>query len=151
MQSLLVDPVGLGVGASYKRMAHFEPVGEWVWILDDDDVCVHDGLTADVQRIADSNPATQLIMVRMDHGSELGVLPDDGVWGKAPVHGRIGCSAYIVRCDVWQRHKAAFASGHYASDYDFICSVWAEHPVTVWHDVVASRCPEGRNMGKVGE
>ena len=138
-QAFLVDSVGLGIGASYKRMAHFEPVGEWVWILDDDDMCVHDGLTEDVQRIADSRPDAQVIMVRMDHGDELGVLPDEHVWQKEPVMGHLGVSSYIVRRDVWQRHKAAFASGTYASDFDFIADVWREQPVVVWHDVIASR------------
>jgi len=151
VQSLLVDPVGLGIGASYKRMAHHAPVGAWVWILDDDDECIWRPLVSDVRRIASEHPAAQVIMVRMDHGPELGVLPDTQVWEKEPVLGHLGVSSYIVRRDVWQRHAHAFSSGGYASDFDFIADVWREQPVIVWHDVVASRCPDGRNMGRVGE
>lgn len=138
-QAFLVDSVGLGIGASYKRMAHFEPIGAWIWILDDDDVCVHDALVADLRHIVDANPAVQVVMVRMDHGDELGILPDEAVWQKEPIMGHLGVSSYIVRRDVWQRHKAAFTSGTYASDFDFIADVWREQPVVVWHDVVASR------------
>jgi hypothetical protein len=126
-------------------------VGDWVWILDDDDVCIYDGLVKDVARIASEQPATQVIMVRMDHGAWLGVLPDAVVWGNEPAHGHMGVSSYIVRRDVWKRHKAAFLSARYQSDYDFIADVWQEQPVIVWHDVIASRCPEGQSMGKVGE
>ncbi len=151
MQSILDDPVGLGIGASYKRMAHFEPTGDWVWILDDDDECIWRPLVADLRRIVAARPEAQVIMVRMDHGDELGVLPDESVWEKEPVCGHLGVSSYIVRRDVWERHKCAFSSGQYSSDFDFIRSVWAEQPVIVWHDVIASRCPEGRNMGKVGD
>ena len=45
----------------------------------------------------------------------------------------------IVRREVWMAQRAAFAPGHYASDYDFIAAVWKSTPRVVWHDVVASR------------
>lgn len=129
----------MGIGASYQRMAHYAPVGAWVWILDDDDECIHNGLVADVRRIAAEQPEAQVIMVRMDHGPALGVLPDAEVWGRRPVHGHLGVSSYIVRRDVWQRHAHAFAGGRYQSDYDFIAEVFASGAKVVWHDVVASR------------
>lgn len=147
MQEFLVDPVGLGIGASYQRMAHHTPKGDWVWILDDDDVCIHNGLVADVRRISAECPGVQVIMVRMDHGPELGVLPDGEVWEKRPVLGHLGVSAYIVRRDVWQRHAHAFGSGRYTSDFDFVEDVWREQPLVVWHDVVASRSPL-RGLGR---
>lgn len=109
-------------------MAHHEPQGAWVWILDDDDECIHDGLVADVRHIADTQPDAQ-------------------VWGQAPVLGHIGCSAFIVRADIWQRHRHAFGGGEYASDFAFIAAAWAEEPEVYWHDVIASRCQNGRNMG----
>jgi len=150
-QVFLVDTVGLGVGASYQRMAHHQPLGEWVWVLDDDDECIHPGLVADVRRIAGEGPEVRVIMVRMDHGGGLGILPDDLVWGKAPILGHVGVSSYIVRRDVWMWHAHAFGSGRYASDFDFIAAVFdaeaqgrrgaqREGPFVVWHDVVASKC-----------
>lgn len=146
-QEFLVDGVGLGIGASYQRLAHHTPLGEWVWILDDDDVCIHDGLVADVRRIAAEQPGVQVIMVKMDHGAELGILPDEAVWGRRPVLGHVGVSAYIVRRDVWQRHAHAFSGGRYTSDFDFIEDVFGEQPLVAWHDVVASRSPR-RGMGR---
>ena len=148
-QTFLVDDVGLGIGASYKRLAHHAPVGDWLWILDDDDECIYDDLVFMVSSIALEQPQTQVIMVRMDHGAELGILPDAHVWGNGPVHGHIGCSAYIVRRDVWQRHAHAFSGGHYASDFDFINEIWLEHPHVFWLDVVASATQAGRMMGAV--
>lgn len=146
-QEFLVDPVGLGIGASYQRLAHHTPLGAWVWILDDDDECCYAGLVADVRRIAAEKPETGVIMVRMDHGEGLGVLPDESVWERAPVMGHLGVSSYIVRRDVWQRHAGAFGGSHYASDYDFIADVWRESPSVAWLDVVASRTQNGRSLG----
>jgi hypothetical protein len=41
-QTLLVDEEGRGIAWSYVNMAGYAPhlVGEYVWILDDDDLCV---------------------------------------------------------------------------------------------------------------
>lgn len=139
-QIFLVDTVGFGIGASYQRLAHHQPRGDWVWVLDDDDECTYPGLVADVRRIAAEQPEVCVIMARMDHGGSLGVLPDALVWGKSPVLGHLGVSSYIVRRDVWMRHAHAFGSGHYASDYDFIAHVWRDSPAVYWHDVIASRC-----------
>lgn len=118
-----------------------------MWVLDDDDVCIHDELVADVRRISAESPGVNVIMVRMDHGIELGVLPDEVVWEKHPVLGHVGVSAYIVRREVWLRHAQAFSAGRYTSDFDFIEDVWRERPLVVWHDVVASCSPQ-RGLGR---
>ena len=108
-----------------------------IWILDDDDMACHDTLVQELKVIAaDHNP--DVIMLKMNHG-ERGVLPDAHSWGKPPVCGRLGCSAYVVRRELWQRHADAWNSAKYASDFDFIYSIWQDDPVIYWHDVVASK------------
>ncbi len=136
-QTFIVDTAERGIGASYEALATQPVRGEYIWILDDDDLCIHPDLVRDLRKLATGRPG--VVMVKMDHGTGLGVLPDAAHWGKAPVQGHIGCSAFIVRRDVWERHLGAFTPGHYASDFAFIHSVWEEEPVIVWHDVVASR------------
>lgn len=144
-QTFLVDMVGRGVGASHLMLRDADVRGQYVWVLDDDDVCIYPELVADLRRLARPKPG--VVMVRMDHGAELGVLPDAAVWGQAPQEGRLGMSSFIVRRDVWQRHAGAWESMRYASDYDFIADVWSEGPAVVWHDVVASRTQRGRSIG----
>jgi hypothetical protein len=140
LQEFIVDDVGLGIGASYQRMAHHIPLGDWIWILDDDDECVHDDLVADVRRIAKEEPQTGCIMVRMDHGGGLGVQPDNAHWHGPPVEGHIGVSAYIVRRDIWRQNARVFSLGRYQSDFDFACALWSSRLSVHWLDVVASRC-----------
>jgi hypothetical protein len=151
VQTLLVDDVGRGIGWSSENMGAHAPflVGEYIWILDDDDLCICPTLVADLKSIvAEHNP--DVVMVKMDHGKA--VLPGPSMWGCDPEYGQIGVSAYIVRRSLWQRHAGAFSPGWYGSDYSFINSifgngnnpiqgwaVWMPKARIYWHDCIASR------------
>lgn len=139
MQVYLHDEVGRGVGASYVRLAAHAPqlVGDYIWILDDDDVCIRPSLVAELKTIAQVEDP-DVIMVKMDHGPR-GVLPPIGLWGKRPECGAVGISAVIVRRSVWQAHAGAFLPGHYAADFDFIAAIFASGASVYWHNVIASR------------
>lgn len=137
VQTLLNDPDGRGIGWSYINMANYAPflVGDYIWILDDDDECVNHTLIADLKAIvAESDP--DVIMVRMDHGPR-GILPED-CWQRKPQLGGIGCSAYIVKCHIWQTHSSAMRNGVYASDFDFISSIFDRDYEIYWFDCIAS-------------
>jgi hypothetical protein len=139
VQTLLVDDVGRGIDWASENLAAYAPhlVGEYIFILDDDDTCILPTLVEELKFIvADSNP--DVIMIRMDHGAGH-ILPGDDTWLRPPVLGQIGCSAFVVRREVWQRHARAMEHGHYASDYDLIAAIWQSQPTVYWHDVVASR------------
>jgi hypothetical protein len=152
IQSFLVDGEGRGVGAAQASLANFAAYvrGQYIWILDDDDHCIDIQLIADLKSIAGAhNP--DVIMVRMDHGGPGAprILPDDGHWPGTqadwksarvrPVLSYAGCSAYVVRRAVWQRHAGAFGSARYTSDFDFIDAVFADDPAVYWHNVIASQ------------
>jgi len=135
IQTLLIDEIGRGVGWSYCNMAAYAPslLGDYIWILDDDDVCILDTLVDDVGKFARQDP--DIIFVRMDHGSHR-ILPNHN-WGKSPVMGDIGCSAYIVRREIWQAHNTAFTNS-YISDFHFVKHIYAHTQTHIWYDVVAS-------------
>lgn len=135
---LFVDHVGVGVGPSHRVYAEHEPSADWVWILDDDDECIYPILD-DIRRIQAEHPTADVIMVRMDHGPAMGILPDWCVWEKEPVHGHLGISSYIVKSAVFRQHREAWMRLRYQSDYDFINAVFNAGHEVVWHDVVASR------------
>lgn len=139
MQRFVVDTVGRGVGWANENLTTVaeELVGDYIWLLDDDDVCIRETLVEDLQAIADEHDP-DVIMMRMDHGPR-GVLPDIGYWGEPPVHGHIGCSAYVVRREIWQAHAWAWSPGVYHSDFAFIKAIFESGARVYWHDVVASR------------
>lgn len=139
--AILPDYRGIGVAKANSLLADFKPSAMYVWVLDDDDLCVHDELASDIHWIARMHDNPPAVIVRVDHGDELGVLPDDLHWRQAPVEACIGTSAIITRWNVWMQHRHAWATERYAADYDFIASVWAaESERIVWHDVIAARC-----------
>lgn len=138
-QTLLMDNLGLGIVWAAENLGKYAPhlVGEYVWLLDDDDECIRPTLVAELKEIALLG-RPEVIMLKMDHGP-LGVLPPAEDWGRTVGLGRVGCSAYVVRREVWQAHAGAWFPGEYASDYRFIAAVFESGPRVYWHDVVASR------------
>lgn len=136
-QTFLDDKEGRGVGWSYSNMAAYASnlEGLYVWILDDDDVCICDTLINDLEEIvASHNP--DVIMLKMDHGPR-GILPGKS-WQQRPVLGDIGCSAFVVRREVWQAH-AQYFTPDYNGDFAFISSIFDEDYEIYWHDCVASK------------
>ena len=76
--------MGRGVGWSYENLAAYadQLQGEYIWILDDDDMCTRRTLVYELEQIAQSdNP--DVIMVRMNH-QERGILPDAQGWRSTP-------------------------------------------------------------------
>lgn len=137
VQTLLVDEAGRGIAWSHENMGAYAPrlVGEWIWILDDDDACACPTLVADLKRIvAEHDP--DVVMVKMDHGKA--VLPGR-TWGGDPEYGQIGVSAYIVRRELWQAQAHALKPGWYGSDYSLINAIWLTRPQVYWHDQIVSR------------
>jgi len=136
-QTLLVDNAGVGVAAANARLATVEPTGRYVWVLDDDDLCIHDDLVRDVRRIeAAHNP--DVIFVRFDH-AWLGILPRREFWRTRPERGNIGGSSVIVRRDLWMQCRERWATGAYYSDYDFVIACHDAAHTLYWHDVVMGK------------
>lgn len=139
IQTLLVDEIGRGINWTHENLGRQAGrlAGDYIWLLDDDDVCTRETLVEELQAIAaEHNP--DVIMMRMDHG-ERGILPDAGYWGRPPVHAHVGISAYVVRRSVWQAHAWAWSPGVYHSDFNFIKAIFESTPRVFWYDVIASR------------
>ena len=146
VHTLLVDDAGRGIAWATENLARYAPrlVGDYVFLLDDDDLLTLPTFVAGLKEIAVLN-APDVIMVRMDHGA--GRILPSARWGKSPRVSEIGCSAFVVRRDVWQAHAGAWLPGEYISDFKFINAVWQSRPVTYWWDVVASRV-QVQSIGK---
>lgn len=150
VQTLLMDRERRGIAWATENLTRYAPmlVGDYVWLLDDDDLCILPTFVAGLREIAVLN-APDVVFVRMDHGG--GRILPSARWGKSPRLSEIGVSAYVVRRDVWQAHAGAWTPGKYTSDFEFINSIWQSRPVTFWWDVVASRCirqSEGKAEGE---
>ena len=118
--------------------------GRYIYILPDDDLLVDPEFIAGLKRACFLwDP--DVVMVRADK-RELGVLPDEQVWGGQPVHGHVDILNYVVRAEVWKRHSASFAKteypyydGAYAGDCSFIRDVFASGATVWWWDHLVAR------------
>lgn len=136
--TVLVDSDRRGLVWATENMAAYAPrlVGEYIFVLDDDDELIRPTFVADLKELAVLY-APDVIMMRMDHGA--GCILPSARWGKSPRVGEIGVSAFVVRRDVWQAHAGAWLPGCYTSDFQFINSIWQARPQIYWWDVTASR------------
>ena len=138
VQTLLVDEERRGVSWANRRLAMFEPVGKYVWILDDDDLAVYPDLVVDLRRLT-LDGHQDMIMVQIDH-CLLGTLPDASLWGRTPQEGHISSSSAIVRREHWIACRGAWTD-RYAGDYDFMAEAYARAWRRVWHPVIACHIP----------
>lgn len=136
-QTLLNDDVGRGVAWANKNLGEVAPllVGDYVFVLDDDDMLIRDTFIEELKQIVEAHDP-DVIFVRMDHGPR-GILPDK-MWGIAPKHSDIGSSGFVVKRQVWQRFSSKW-NATYAGDYEFISAVFVGNPKVYWHDVIASK------------
>lgn len=139
-QTMLVDDVGRGVAWANRNLGAYGPqlVGDYIWILDDDDECVRPTLVAELKAIvAEHHP--DVIMLRTDCGN-YGVLPPDDLWGHAPRYTQVSMSNFVVRREIWQAYAGAFPlaqAGDYAFVHAVVQGVGLEN--VYWHDVLAMR------------
>lgn len=154
-QLFLVDEVGIGINATHARMAAEMPArisGDYVYVLDDDNVLIDNGFVATIAGVA-ARLDPDIIMVKSDHGA-LGILPTAVVWKGQPVPGQIDAMNYVVKADIWKRHAATWTMHPKdAGDATFIMALFCYDYTIHWQDaIVAMTGPvAGRNCGEVGE
>lgn len=133
-QVILRDEIGIGVAAANVLIRHTIGLvrGEYVLILDDDDLIVDMGLIANLKHLTADRPG--VVMVRWDHG-ERGILPYANYIGAIPPRGAVGGGSPIVRADLF-RALAHTWGASYDGDYDYVTAVLTSGQPVVWHDKV---------------
>lgn len=144
-QTLVVDDLGRGVAWACANLATVEARGEYLWVLDDDDVCCRQTLVDDLKGIVAQHDAPQVIMARAQH-TLFGLLPSNATWGHAPVCGDVGTSCFVVRRDVWEAHRSAWQA-QYEADYLYIRHLWDTPGIAFhWWDALVAMYPQ-RSLG----
>lgn len=138
-RTVVVDDKERGVAWAVGNLATVEATGEYVWVLDDDDLCCRPTLVAELKDITE-RIAPDVIMVKAYH-AKFGMLPSRANWTSRPVLGNVGTSCYIVRRDVWNAHHDAWTE-RYDGDYWFIDALWNAKCSVYWHPVTAAYYPQ---------
>lgn len=146
---VLLDMQRMGVAHANRELANLEAHGEWVWVLDDDDVCCHPGLIGDLRWMVDTL-CPDAVIVRAQWAQREGlVLPPDELWGKRLIEGTIGAPCVITRRDIWNQYRGCWGA-RYAGDFDYINGLFDAGLNIAWLDVVAAEIPKV-NSGRSGK
>lgn len=128
-QVIVRDEVGIGIGGMFGEIERHtdELHGEYVYVLQDDDVIVDSEFVGGLKRFADEQGMPDVVIVR----SRKGPLDLPMVWEAAPAMGMIDLANYVVRRDVFVRFAGCFGQ-RYAGDFDFIDAVWRSGARFAW-------------------
>jgi len=152
---ILRDTVGVGVAEAHRLFLNAQPRGEYVMILDDDDLIASPWFVSDLKAAARAYDP-DVIVFKM-HNAEFGILPDQFVWQQQPIHGHISGCNVAVRLHVWDACVWAIATDGeggdpvYHSDLIYLQEVWRYTQRIHWMDkiqVVVSRVSRGAMEGE---
>jgi len=151
---ILRDTVGVGCIEAYRLLLNVQPRGEYVMILDDDDLLASPWFVSDLKAAARAyDPDVIVFKMRCE---ELGILPDAFVWQQKPIHGHIGGPNVAVKLHVWDACIWSIVTDGeggdpvYHSDLVYLKEVWAYTKRIHWMDkiqVVVSRVSRGAMEG----
>lgn len=128
-QTLIVDDVGRGTEWANLRLREVEPVGEWVWVMDDDNQAF---IQAPFVSWLTGLPEDVDLVICLAHHGPPGVLPWASSWNCGlPPQGQIGSFNVLVRASLWRAARHAW-TGRYEGDYDFIVEAWRQMRGVCW-------------------
>jgi len=132
---IINDNVGIGSLQANQLFVKnkYKVKGDYVFILDDDDVFISDEFIGDMKEIVDKfNPS--IIFVRMLINDEL--YPTEMNWLKNKLYkNHIGVSNIVIRNDIWQEYIHTFSTIQ-TGDFEFINNVFTSLPISdiFWSD-----------------
>ena len=140
----IVDDVGRGMEWANRALATATPAGDYVLVLDDDDILSEPRAIEYLKEAAVDKP--DVIIFRGDFGEVLGILPDAVVWGNRPIKGHIGSAAFATSRDVWEKHVTSYGAKE-GGDYEYLKALWQDKPAVVWLDKLITTLPTGQSWG----
>jgi hypothetical protein len=134
----ITDDIGRGLHWANQQFYRYryEVSGDYVLMLDDDDMLTRRDTVAMLKEAAKDDP--DLIMCRFDCG-KWGILPTDEVWQyKYPKLTHVCTPSFITRRDIWYENIESFGQPT-AGDYSFLSAIWPSLKRVVWLDVVIGK------------
>lgn len=107
--------------------------GEWVVLIDDDDILLDADLTKELQARDSFGVVMAKVVIRGR------VVPTTVSWMREPVRSNVSGSGIIMRNEIFMRHIEAFRRPR-AADYYFIKEVFSFNYPTSWYDNVIIYC-----------
>jgi len=136
IQHLLVyDPTenGIGFPGANDMIARAVGIeGDYVTVLDDDDIFSSKTFIADLKKLIEKRPI-DLVIGKVRYGKN--VLPPESEFKQEKiVLSKIGSTCAIVRRDLWDKNKEIWGVGVYCADFHFIAAVTEQAKASIWWD-----------------
>jgi hypothetical protein len=143
---LLIDEIGRGIEWSHTNMATACPQikGDYVLVLDDDDLIVVKTCIAELKQAAASGADVIMLKMQIVPGF---IVPEDEFFHAPPVVGHIGISSFVVKRDLWIANVLHFEPV-YHGDYTFIAAVYPQAEQIVYLDRVMCSTQDGNHHGR---
>lgn len=144
-QRIIMDEAGRGVEWANANMGTIQADGDWIWVLDDDDVCCYYDLIGDLKALV-RKTKPDIVIVRSYH-AQWNMLPPYERWLQRPIMGQIGPSCVVVRRDVWNAFHHAWTPT-YAGDFWYINTLWDAKLKIAWLPITAAyQTQQSRGQG----
>lgn len=144
---VIVDKVGIGWAGVAKEIPqhHAEILGDYVYILSDDDWLADNNVVADFRQFVQTNGSPDFVFCKQRIGGA--VYPTN--WGQPATVAKISGGCIIVKRQVWFEHK--WGTGR-TGDFAFISSVCDDKRLRgVWFDrLFCVAGPSGFGDGEFG-
>lgn len=125
-QLVIPDHVGYGlVGGLFGRVPWYADAcrGRYVVFLSDDDALAGERVVEALERFVGRQPEPPAaVLVRVRKGAE--EFPKGDPEGP-PVEGDLDLGSYVLRQDVWRRHKGSYGM-RYSGDVDHALALWRD-------------------------
>jgi hypothetical protein len=129
---ILEDKLGIGANAANRMFYDNRQLirGQYVFILDDDDMLTSTELVGDMKRIVDDK-SPDVVFIRMLINGVL--YPTDVCWGKGVTVCHVGSFNLVIKRDLWLDNIDNF-SDRRIGDFQFFDSIMKKSPVVYWQD-----------------
>ncbi len=149
LQHLLIyDPTenGIGFPGANALLANVVGIeGQYVMVLDDDDVLTNANFVATMKRAAGKH-SPDAIFIRADYGGRV-LPPDDEFNQRLVVRGKIGSSCVLASRQLYEACSHKWRTPTYAADYFYLDEVAKRSIKPLWLNVVGIRSLCGNNIG----
>jgi hypothetical protein len=138
-QRIVVDEQGRGVAWANRNLATVETTGDWVWVLDDDNIASHRDLIGELKALI-RRKKPEIVIARCYH-RKYGMLPPYDLWEQRPVRDRYDGACLFARGDIWNKYRDGWVAD-YAGDWHFVNHLWEAGVKAAWLPVAAAYLPE---------
>ena len=146
---MLIDEIGMGIPQTHFWIVEEKkrPKGQYILILDDDELIDDQEFIANMKRIAKKHDP-DIIMFRNDRMGF--VIPTNDRWGRRPECGYVGMACFAVKAEPWRLHIEAINKLHNAGDFTFLDALFEAGHSAYWHDKIVTKAQQ-IGGGRVGE